>query len=52
MKIDSETQIKRLKERNKENYQDFINKWVVLENKYNNFYQIEQKSMLVIFNND
>ena len=52
MKIDSDTQIKRLKERNKENYQDFINKWVVLENKYNNFYQIEQKSMLVIFNND
>lgn len=52
MKIDSETQIKRLKERNKENYQDFINKWVVLENKYNNFYQIEQKSMLVIYNND
>lgn len=52
MKIDSETQIKRLKERNKENYQDFINKWVVLENKYNNFYQIEQKSMLIIFNND
>lgn len=52
MKINEETQIKRLKERNKENYQDFINKWVVLENKYNNFYQIEQKSMLVINNND
>ena len=51
MKISEETQIKRLKERNKDNYLDFINKRVVLENKYNLHYGIDKKAMLVI-NND
>lgn len=51
MKISEETQIKRLKERNKDNYLDFINKRVVLENRYNLHYGIDKKAMLVI-NND
>ena len=51
IKISEETQLKRLKERNKDNYLDFINKRVVLENRYNSHYGIEKSAMLVI-NND
>ena len=51
IKISEETQLKRLKERNKDNYLDFINKRVVLENRYNSHYGIDKNAMLVI-NND
>ena len=51
IKISEETQLKRLKERNKDNYLDFINKWVVLENRYNSHYGIDKNAMLAI-NND
>ena len=43
--------IKISEERNKDNYLDFINKWVVLENRYNSHYGIDKSAMLVI-NND
>ena len=51
IKISEETQLKRLKERNKDNYLDFINKRVVLEDRYNSHYGIDKNAMLVI-NND
>ena len=41
-------QIERLKIRNPNNYQDFINKWIVLENRYFEYYQIQKKADIVI----
>lgn len=52
MKIVPDVQLSRLKVRNEDNYQDFINKWIVLENRYNNFYKIEENSMLILENNE
>lgn len=52
IKISEETQLKRLKERNKDNYLDFINKRVVLENRYNSHYGIDKNAMLVIDNDN
>ncbi len=50
MKIDIETQLERLKIRNKDNFEDFVNRWIVLENRYNKQYKIEEKADLIIVN--
>ncbi len=41
-------QEKRLKEREKDNYLEFINKWVKLEDNYFSYYKIKNKSDLII----
>ncbi len=41
-------QEKRLKEREKDNYFNFINKWVKLENNYFNYYKIKENVNIVI----
>lgn len=51
MKCDCSTQLNRLKIRNPNTYNDFIQKWIVLENRYNNFYKIDKNVDLVITNN-
>lgn len=51
MKCDSQVQLERIKKRNSNNFNDFVCKWIVLENRYNNFYQIEKNSQIVIVNN-
>lgn len=43
-----EKQIERLKIRNPNNYQDFIDKRIVLENRYFEYYQIQKKADIVI----
>lgn len=45
-----EKQIERLKIRNPNNYQDFVDKWIVLENRYFGYYQIQKKADIIIKN--
>ena len=51
MKINPSTQLERIKKRNPNNFNDFLNKWIVLENRYNAFYKIEDNANLIIENN-
>lgn len=48
IEIDKETQIERLKKRNKDNFDDFLNKWFVLEENYFSFYHIKNYASIVI----
>ncbi len=48
IEINEETQIERLRKRNKANIDDFINKWFVLERNYFSFYHIKNKASIVI----
>lgn len=49
LKISDELKMERLKERNPENYQDFINRWIPLEDKYFDSYKIEDKADIIIY---
>lgn len=48
LKTSKEVQIKRLKKRNKDNFLDFINKWIPYEEKYFSFYDIENRCDFII----
>lgn len=46
--ISNEEQLRRIAERNKDKYADFINKWIPMEEKYFQEYNIKESSDLVI----
>lgn len=48
LKIDKSLQIERLKNRNKNNFNDFLNKWIVLEKNYQEHYKIEKNCDFLI----
>lgn len=49
LKISNELKMERLKERNPDNYQDFINRWIPLEEKYFDSFKIEDKADIIIY---
>ena len=50
LEISKKVQENRIKTRNFQNFQDFLNKWVVLENRYFDFYDIKSKANFIIEN--
>ncbi len=48
LKIDRSLQIERLKNRNKNNFNDFLDKWIVLEKNYQEHYKIEKNCDFLI----
>lgn len=48
MEVEEQTQLERLKIRNKDNYDDFVNKWIPYENRYLTIFRIKDKANILI----
>lgn len=48
LKVNEDEQLRRLKIRNPNNFNDFINKWIKLEKRYNNKYLIEKNANILM----
>ena len=49
--IDKNEQFERIKKRNKNNFEEFINKWVTYENHYFEYYKIIDSADIIIQDN-
>lgn len=48
LKVDEDEQSRRLKVRNPHNFNDFANKWIRLEKRYNKYYLIEKNANILM----